>query len=230
MCIRALNGEKNMNMGENDECWENHFPQFVASNDPCMKRLMNAANKVSIPSGQQVFYPGAPCENYLLMLEGNVKTQLISENGREVLLYHVLAGDSCVLTTSCLLSGECYPAEAVTEQNSTAFVIPSKNFHQCLGESVFFRQFVFNNFALRLSSIINRIEQVVFDPIDIRLSKLLLSHNEKRIKKTHQELASELGTAREVVSRHLKNFEAKGWVLLRRGIIEIVDIEALEQV
>lgn len=217
-------------MGGNDGLWEKHFPQFFEINDPCIKQLMDAAKKVNIPVGQQVFYPGSLCENYLLMLDGNIKAQLISENGREVLLYHVLPGDSCVLTTSCLLSGESYPAEAVTEQNSTTFVIPGKNFHHCLSESVFFRQFVFNNFALRLSTIINRIEQVVFDPIDIRLSKLLLAYNEKRIEKTHQELASELGTAREVVSRHLKNFEAQGCVLLRRGTIEMIDTEALKRI
>ena len=215
-------------MSGNNELWENHFPQFYESDDPSIKQLMKAANMATIPAGQQVFYPGAACENYLLMLDGNIKAQLISENGREVLLYHVLPGDSCVLTTSCLLSGESYPAEALTEQDSTAFVIPGKNFHQCLGESIFFRQFVFHNFALRLSSIINRIEQVVFDPIDIRLSKLLLSYNEIQIKKTHQDLAAELGTAREVVSRNLKIFESQGWVALRRGTIEIIELEALK--
>jgi CRP/FNR family transcriptional regulator len=216
-------------MSGNIELWENHFPQFVESDDSSMNQLMNAAKMVNISAGQQVFYPGAACENYLLMLDGNIKAQLISENGREVLLYHVLPGDSCVLTTSCLLSGESYPAEAITEEKSTAFVIPGKNFHQCLAESVFFRQFVFHNFALRLSSIINRIEQVVFKPVDIRLSKLLLAYNEIQIKKTHQDLAAELGTAREVVSRNLKNFEMQGWVLLRRGAIEIIDLKALKK-
>jgi CRP/FNR family transcriptional regulator len=217
-------------MSENRDLWENHFPQFFESGDPGMKRLMNAAKKVDIPAGQQVFYPGGACENYLLMLDGNVKAQLISENGREIMLYHVLPGDSCVLTTSCLLSGEPYPAEAVTEQNSTAFVISGKVFHQSLNESVFFRQFVFNNFALRLSKIINRIEQVIFEPVENRLSKLLLAYNKKQIEKTHQELAAELGTAREVVSRHLKNFEGQGWIMLRRGTIEIIDPPALMKI
>ncbi len=215
-------------MAENEQLWEKHFPRFFQCKDPCVKQLIAAAKKVVIPAGQQVFYPGGSCENYLLMLAGNIKAQLIAENGREVLLYHVLPGDSCVLTTSCLLSGESYPAEAVTEQESTAFVIPGKIFHQCLSESIFFQQFVFNNFASRLSSIINRIEQVVFAPIDLRLSKLLLAYNTKQINKTHQELASELGSAREVVSRHLKVFEAKGWILLRRGMIEIIDVVALK--
>lgn len=216
-------------MGENDHLWERHFPQFFQSDDPCISQLMAAAKKVTIPAGQQVFYPGSSCENYLLMLEGNIKAQLIAENGREVLLYHVLPGDSCVLTTSCLLSGESYPAEAVTEQESTAFVIPVKAFQKCLGESNFFQKFVFSNFASRLSTILNRIEQVVFSPIDLRLSKLLLAYNVKLISKTHQDLAAELGTAREVVSRHLKNFESKGWILLRRGIVEIIDPAALEK-
>ena len=107
--------------------WEKYFPQFVQSNDDAVNRLMDAAKKVEIPAGQVVFYPGSRCENYLLMLEGCIKTQLISEGGREVLLYYVRSGDSCVLTTSCLLAGDRYPAEGITEENTTAFAKISLN-------------------------------------------------------------------------------------------------------
>ncbi len=216
-------------MTSNLPLWEKYFPQFIQNKDPFVEQLMASAKKVEIPAGQQVFYPGSLCENYLLMLEGCIKTKLISENGREVLLYHVRSGDSCVLTTSCLLSGEHYPAEGVTEEQVTAFVIPAAVFHHSVNHSAFFRQFVFEKFAQRLSSVFSRMEEVVFGPIDQRLARALLDTHKTVIKTTHQELAAELGTAREVVSRHLKRYEAYGWVNLSRGAVEITDVPALEK-
>jgi CRP/FNR family transcriptional regulator len=153
----------------------------------------------------------------------------MSDGGREVLLYHVRSGDSCVLTTSCLLSGDCYPAEGITEGEISAFAVPSQAFYRCIELSPFFREFVFKNFSSRLSKLIGRMETVVFDTIDQRISKALLSSGENVITKTHSELAYELGTAREVVSRHLKSFENEGWITLKRGTIDIIDREALRK-
>ena len=106
----------------NESLWKQHFPEFLGSNDKVLGQLMDAAILVKIPAGQQIFYPGKSCENYLLMLSGSVKTQILSSDGREVLLYHVQAGESCVLTTSCLLGGNDYPAEGYTESEVSAFV------------------------------------------------------------------------------------------------------------
>jgi CRP/FNR family transcriptional regulator len=216
-------------MTQQTDYWQRYFPEFINSHDPEVGRLMRAAKLVKLPAGQQVFYPGGLCSSYLLMLEGCVKTQLISDNGREIVLYHVRSGETCVLTTSCLLAGDRYPAEGITEDNITAFVVPAEIFHNCLDQSVFFRQFVFKNFANRLSEIIRRMEGVVFGAIESRLSRSLLATREIIIAKTHQEISAELGTAREVVSRHLKRFEACGWVNLGRGTVEIVDRAALKQ-
>lgn len=215
-------------MQTHQELWQRYFPQFIASHEAAMNSLMASANLLHIPAGKQVFYPGCLCENYLLLLEGRIKTQLISESGREILLYHVCSGDSCVLTTSCLLGGNCYPAEGITENQVLAFSISASAFHRCLEQSAFFREFVFKNFALRLAAVISRMECVVFGAIDVRLVKLLLSYNQTTLNITHQELAAELGTAREVVSRHLKYFEKQGWLHLNRGVIEIADMNALK--
>jgi CRP/FNR family transcriptional regulator len=217
-------------MSKNKNLWETYFPQFVHCGDKSVDSLMDSANLVEIPAGQQVFYPGKVCENYLLMLKGSIKTQLISESGREVLLYYVRSGESCVLTTSCLLGGNRYPAEGVTESDVTAFVISSHAFYRSIDQSPFFREFVFKNFSSRLSNVISRMETVVFGAIDERLSKALLETGESVIAKTHQELASELGSAREVVSRHLKRFESYGWVRLNRGTVEVLNHDALKQV
>lgn len=209
--------------------WENHFSEFVHCGESSITSLMESAVLAKLPAGKQIFASGSVCENYLLLLEGSVKTQLISENGREMLLYQMFPGDTCVLTTSCLLSGDRYPAEAFSEQESSAFVISSHAFYRCLERSDFFREFVFKNFAARLSTIIGRFGDVVFEGIDCRLSKELLKANKKVLKLTHQEIATKLGSAREVISRSLKQFEAKGWVSLSRGTVTILDTEALQK-
>lgn len=216
-------------MKNHQDLWATYFPQFIENSDKGVELLMDSSSLVTLPAGRQVFYPGSICENYLLVLSGVVKVQIMSENGREVLLYHVRSGDSCVLTTSCLLSGDSYPAEGVTEGEVTAFAMSSHAFYRCIEQSSFFREFVFKNFSSRLSKLIGRMETVVFDTVDQRICKALLESGEKIIVKTHQELAYELGTAREVVSRHLKNFENYGWVNLNRGTVEIINRDALKK-
>jgi len=216
-------------MLKHKEQWETHFPEFLRSGESAMLSLMESATLAKIPSGQQVFSLGTSCENYLLLLSGSVRAQLLSENGREVFLYQVLPGDSCVLTTSCLLSGDGYPAEAITEGDVSAFIISSHAFYRCMEKSAFFREFVFKNFASGLSNVIGRMNEVVFAGINIRLAQELLRSGFTELKVTHQELAVKLGSVREVVSRNLKQFEAKGWVSLSRGTIVVNNIEALKK-
>lgn len=210
--------------------WNTHFPEFVRAGEAGINSLMASAKLVELPAGQQVFYPGAVCEQYLLVLEGSVKAQIISEAGREMLLYRVRPGDSCVLTTSCLLSGDQYPAEGITEDQVLAFAISSHAFYRCIEQSAFFREFVFKKFSARLSDVIALLEDVTFSAIDTRLAKALLAEESNLITLTHQELAIKLGSAREVISRHLKRFEAYGWVALNRGTISLLDAGALKNV
>lgn len=214
---------------KHQQLWEEFFPEFIKCDELAMRSLMESAALVTIPSGQQVFASGSQCENYLLLLKGTVKTQLISENGRELFLYQVKSGDSCVLTTSCLLGGDKYPAEAFTEEEVSAFAISSHAFYRCLDKSPFFREFVFKNFAVRLSNVIGRLDEVTFSGIDSRLAKELLNAETDVIRITHQELANKLGSVREVISRHLKQFESQGLVLLSRGTVTINDREGLEK-
>ena len=155
--------------------------------------------------------------------------QLTSESGREITLYRIGPGGSCILTTSCLLSNEHYPAEAIAESDVDAVAIPMTVFREALENSQFFRQFVFDGFSSRLTNVIRKIEQISFTSIDTRLAALLLELEERGIEKiTHQDLAVELGTAREVVSRHLKRFESEGWVELGRGRITVTDRAHIE--
>lgn len=217
-------------MHQEEQLWRCFFPQFIESEDPELKTLVENAKLIELPGGKTLFYPGAPCQNYVLVVDGQIRVHLVSRNGREILLYRVKPGDSCILTTSCLLGKKPYPAEGTTEEPVTAFVIDQPTFRKTLERSQFFRSFVFENFSARLSTVITRMEEVVFEAVERRLAKVLLENPLETLEKTHQELAAELGTAREVVSRHLKRFERYGWIKMQRGSIWILDAKALQRV
>jgi CRP/FNR family transcriptional regulator len=186
---------------------------------------------VKIDQDRFVFHAGDLCQAFLMLLEGNVRVQLTSASGREVTLYRISPGGSCILTTSCLLSHEDYPAEAIAESDLVAAAIPSAIFQDALDESHRFRTFVFDSFSTRLKNVIARIEELAFTSIDARLARVLLELHEKQVEKvTHQDIAVELGTAREVVSRHLKRFANEGWVELGRGRVTIIDPANLQRV
>ena len=196
-----------------------------------LDQLLDEARVVKLRQDRFVFHAGDLCQAFLIVLDGDVRVQLTSASGREVTLYRIGPGGSCILTTSCLLSSEHYPAEAIAESDVEALAIPVASFQSALESSRWFRRFVFDGFSSRLASVIRKIEQIAFTGIDVRLAGVLLELDRKGVERiTHHDIAVELGTAREVVSRHLKRFESEGWVRLGRGRVSIVDrprIEAL---
>lgn len=206
-------------------------PELVDADEAVLERLLDNAQVVKLDHDRFVFHAGDLCQAFLILLDGEVRVQLTAENGREVTLYRIGPGGSCILTTSCLLSDEHYPAEAIAESDVEALAIPVSSFQSALEGSQWFRRFVFDGFSSRLTSVIQKIEQIAFTAIDVRLAGVLLELDRKGVEKiTHQDIAVELGTAREVVSRHLKRFESEGWVRLGRGRVALIDrprIEAL---
>lgn len=206
------------------------FPMLAE--DPYSRtNILNESFLARLPANQPVFLHGAPCNSYLLLVSGSVRVQVISTEGREALLYRVLPGHSCVLTTCCVLSNDAYPAEGHTEAEVIALSIPKAVFERALERSVTFRQFVFANLGVRIAEVIKRIEQVSFQPIERRLAQYLSrqARSGNSLKATHQEIAVELGSVREVVSRHLKRLESRGLVRLGRSTVEIVDLQGLER-
>jgi len=202
---------------------------FPIITDSIGRLLIANAKCITLPANTTIFYQGASCENYLLVIKGSVKVFTRAMNGREIVLYRVTDGQSCTLTTTCLLANNNYPAEGVTETPVEALVIPIDDFNKGLAESDNFRTFVFNTYGKRLCDIINLVGEVSFNRIDIRLANYLLKnfdHN-KILIVTHQTLATELGTAREVISRQLKVFEEKKWLQLNRGEISLINIEQI---
>lgn len=203
---------------------------FTTINDSEGQGIINNAKKVSVSANSIVFYQGASCENYLLVTKGVVKVFTRAINGREIVLYRVNKGQSCMLTTTCVLANNSYPAEGITETDIEALMIPLSEFNRGLTQSPSFREFVFNTYGNRLRDVISLIGDVSFNRIDIRLAKQLLSHatQHNSLTITHQTLAFELGTAREVISRQLKAFEKKGLLSLSRGKIQLDKLSAIQ--
>ena len=208
--------------------WQQSFPHLSNINDAVINDLMNNAGTINMPANSIAFHQGDACSNYLLILSGSIKVMTRAENGREIVLYRLGDGDSCVLTTSCLFGNARYPAEGISETDVTALAIPAARFNQAIEHSKAFREFVFNSFSSHLSSLV---EEVTFGKLDIRLARHLLnaSTGNAVLEITHQQLATDLGSAREVISRLLKDFESRGWLILSRGNIKILDKQSLEK-
>lgn len=211
--------------------WVGQFPGLRRLPDEIVASLQHNTTIVALPAGSRIYGPGQSPANYLLMLEGVVRVQQVSESGREIVLYRVTAGESCALTTACLMSYDEYLAEAVAETDIKAVAIPRSTFDDLVAKSPEFRRFVFTAFSERVTSLFRIIDEVAFSRMDIRLAhKLLdLSDGTGSVVLTHQQLASELGTAREVISRIMSELHRRGWVSSTRGHILIDDRPALEK-
>lgn len=205
------------------------FPALVGLDPDAARMLDQSARLAAIPAGTILFRDGTECSSYVLVVEGSIRVQKVAENGREIVLYRVERGQSCVLTTNCLIARDDYSAEGLAETDVKALVLPAQAFRSLLAQSPVFRDFVFSAYASRISDLLMLIEEVAFGRIDVRLGAWLRQHAgaEGAVSATHQDIAIELGTAREVVSRQLKDFERRGWVALHRGRLEILDRNGL---
>lgn len=208
--------------------WLAQFPALQTMEAEAKTLLAKTARIVEAPVGTIGYSEGMPCHGYVLRLAGQSRVYKLSASGREILLYRVGAGETCVLTTTCLLGHSDYPASTVVEEPIRDVFIPAAAFHQLMIDSAVFRRFVMENYGALISDLIVLLDEVAFHSLDARLAKLLLDANASHIARTHQQIADELGTAREVVSRQLKRFEQKGWVALGRGYVDVLDKPALE--
>lgn len=211
--------------------WLGRFPELSVLSQDDRDLLGERAAVVNLPAGQTIFAPGHPAEQFLLVLDGTVRVQQSAASGREIVLYRVSSGESCILTTACLLSEDSYYAEGLTETPVTAVAVPRAAFDALMARSSQFRQFVFSNYAQRIADLLHVVEEVAFGRIDKRLAQRLLERagENGELNATHQDLASELGSVREVISRHLKEFQRRGWIDLSRGRIALVERAALSR-
>jgi len=182
-----------------------------------------------LDAGAFLFQPGDSCNHFVLVTKGNVRVELLSTTGHQLLLYRINAGQSCVMTTACLIGSTSYTAQAVTESPVELLLLPGKEFRDKLDKTPEFRNFVFNGFADRLSAMMQRTMELVSHSVDQRLAAALVEHSRRHsgdasIALTHEQLAIEIGTSREVITRRL------AVVKRLRGRIEVLDLAGLSRV
>ena len=211
------------------EPWIDRFAGLAALDADVRDRLVAESAVVAVPKGTRIFGPGQSPENLLLLLEGAVRVHQTSDQGREIVLYRVNAGESCVLTTACMLAYEDYSAEGHADTDVRAVAIPRRVFDELIARSPTFRNFVLTAYSQRITDLFRVIEEIAFQRLDIRLAQRLqvLAGDADEIATTHQELAVELGTAREVISRQLAEFQRRGWIAQTRGRVTLLDRDAI---
>jgi len=204
---------------------------LLQHSDPKLSReFMQAGLFTRIPAGRDVFVEGDRIDAIALLISGVVRVYKIGETGREITLYRFGLGESCILTANAILSQQSFPAIATVEQDAEAVMIPANIFRDWVRRYDVWRGFVFDLLSQRLSSVMAIVDEVAFRRMDTRVAALLLERSrlQNPIRITHQEIAAELGSSREVISRLLEDFTSQNLIRLRRGTIEILDYQSLE--
>jgi CRP/FNR family transcriptional regulator len=190
---------------------------------PLRKEVLSSLQSLHFEHGKILFRAGDPCQGLPLVLNGTVKVQMTGLSGHSIVLYRMGADDICTLSIGCLMTGDGFRAEAVVEEDAEVFMVPRGLFDRLMDQSADFRLGIMESYGRRLNDLMLLVEEVAFRRMDERLAHWLETRAvEGSIRITHQELAVELGTAREVVSRLLKELERQGKLRLSRGCISFV--------
>lgn len=203
------------------------FPFLNEIRDEDLRARITTAR---LPKGATAFVEGEPCRHVAFVLDGSIRVFKSNPDGRELTLYHVTAGDSCVLMWASVLADARYGAQAVAAADTDVLLVPVPVFQSWMQRYEAVRRFVYEAFAQRLAAVMLLVDEVLFRHVDQRLASLLLQRTgdeQPVLEATHEQLALELGTAREVVSRILKSFEEDGAVRLFRGRIQVTDRDLL---
>ncbi len=203
---------------------------FLQDADPeLLQDFRQHAFLARIPTGKDIFLEGDQVEALALLISGVVRVYNIGATGREITLYRFGLGDSCILSANAIFNQQNFPAIATVEEEAVAVMIPSDTFRDWVNRHALWRNFIINLLSQRLSSLMAVIDEVAFQRMDTRIAALLVTRAriENPIHITHQEIAAELGSSREVISRILEDFKRQGIIATSRGTVEILDLEAL---
>ena len=202
------------------------FPALAKASPGTVRRIAERGLRRRASAGSIVFDAHTPCAGFPLVLSGTVKVLQRYPNGRELPLYRVRAGESCLLSGSCLLGHTDYAATGIAETDVDLLVLPPGEFRALIADDEAFRNHVFGLFGERLATLLLLVEAIAYQKLDQRLAALLLRKGDP-VHATHQALADELGSVREIVTRLLRSFEDRGWVALARERVDITDRPAL---
>jgi len=206
------------------------MPFLQRADETLRHEIRQHAQFAKIPAGHDVFVDGDRVDGIALLLSGVVRVYKIGETGREITLYRFGLGQSCILTANAIMSHKSFPAIATVEEDAEAVMIPAEVFREWINKYEVWREFVFNLLSERLSTVMMVVDEVVFKRMDRRVAALLLNQakvqNPMRV--THQEIAAELGSSREVISRILEDFSKDELIESGRGTLEVLDFDGLE--
>ena len=205
-----------------------HYPAIHQLPADLQHMVCQTAVTIQLPPHHILFNEGDACLNFVMPLSGSVRVVKPERSGRELLLYRIRPGDSCILTVSCLLGNQKYNARGIVDRPVTAVSLPKPLFISLITFSEAFRELVFEFFGQRLGQLIQLIEQVTFQKLDQRLAAILLRRG-PALHTTHQQLADELGSVREVISRLLNDFKEQGAISIERGKILVLNEAVLRQ-
>jgi CRP/FNR family transcriptional regulator len=194
---------------------------------PTLAELGQAVAPMQVPAGTVLFSENSPCQGFPLVLDGEIKVSRSSGDGRSLELYRVVPGELCLVSSACLFRTQPLSAHGVATKPTTLILISPAIFNQWLVTPAF-RSDVLGLFAERMADLTSLIDAVAFQKLDQRLAAALLGHGQL-LAITHQTLADELGTVREIVTRLLRRFEREGWVALGREQIQITNGAALRE-
>ena len=201
------------------------YPQ-LAADDALFSELCQFGDYVKLPPGQHICMEGSHCSSLALVLSGTARVYKLGESGKEITLYRVEAGESCVLTLSCIASGKSFPAFAISETDVEAIVIPTSKVRSWMEQQPSWRDYAWNLIASRLADVISLVDEITFKRMDERLAHYLKQQRQQhgeRLTITHQQIAADLGTSREVISRLLKDLQQRGELRLGRGQIVLTN-------
>ncbi len=208
------------------------FPFIEQASADFVEAFFRDTHLVRLAAHTPICDEGQQCSHLALLMDGVARVYKLSPNGREITLYRIHPGQSCVLTASCLMSRHAFPAMAVAETDVRALLVPPARVREWFCREEAWRDFVFGLLSHRLGDIISVVEEVAFKRIDLRLAEQMLRalrQGERVLRKTHAELAADVGSSREVVSRILRDLAERGMIRVRRGEIELLDAEAIRR-
>lgn len=207
----------------------NALPFLRKADAQLIRDFQQVAFFAKIPTGHDVFLEGDRVDAIALLISGVVRVYKIGETGREITLYRFGNGQSCILTANAILSQKTFPAVATVEKDAEAVMIPATDFRDWVGRYDIWREFVFELLSQRLATVMAIVDEIAFRRMDARLASLLLTRSrvQNPMRITHQEIAAELGSSREVISRLLEDFSERGVVRVGRGEVEVLDADEL---
>lgn len=210
-----------------------HYPVLEELPPALTLNLKEGMRPLVVPAGTVAFDEDSRCEGFSLLSRGSVRVVRSGPQGREILLYRVRPGESCILSVCCLLSRSSYTARGVVETDVAGASIPAAIFETLVAEAPAFRTFVFDLFGQRVAALMQLVEEVAFHRLDRRIAALLAQRfaesPNREIRMTHQVLADQVGSAREIVSRVLESFESDGVVTLGRGRLTLLNANGLKE-